>query len=67
MSEPFDRDRVSRLINRLDEIQRESERIRNRIQTERRRGAPWPERRRSSRLFDDIPHIEHEPPSDDSR
>jgi hypothetical protein len=54
MSELPDHDRVRELLRRLDDIQRESRMIRERIESIRSQSPEWPDRRRTSRLFDDI-------------
>jgi hypothetical protein len=55
MSELPDHDRVRDLLDRLDEIQRESRLIRQRIESIRHQSPEWPDRRRMSRLFEGIP------------
>jgi uncharacterized protein Yka (UPF0111/DUF47 family) len=51
VSLPPDFDRIARLNKRLDEICREAEEIREKIQSARHDGALWPDRRRESRMF----------------
>jgi hypothetical protein len=63
MSEFPDHDRVRELLNRLDEMQRESEFIRDRIARIKRESPEWPDRRRRSRLFDRSPSEPEDTPS----
>ena len=69
MSELPDHDRIRKLLNRLDAIQRESEQIRERIINIRRESPEFPNRREDSRLFDGIgsPDLEaaNHPEADD--
>ena len=54
MSEFPDHDRVRQLLKRLEQHTRESESIRERIQTIKSHSPEWPDRRHRSRLFDDL-------------
>ena len=47
-----DFDRIAELARRLDEIRREAEEIRARIDSNRHEVPPWPDRRRESRMFE---------------
>jgi hypothetical protein len=49
---PPDFDRIAELARRLDEIRREAEEIRARIDSSRGDVPPWPDRRRESRMFE---------------
>jgi hypothetical protein len=53
---PPDFDRIAELNKRLDEICREAEEIRAKIESARQDGPLWPERRHGSRMF-----LEEEP------
>jgi uncharacterized protein Yka (UPF0111/DUF47 family) len=48
---PPDFERIAELNKRLDEICREAEEIRAKIESARRDPALWPDRRRESRMF----------------
>ena len=66
MSEYPDHDRVRGLLKRIDEITRESERIRQQIENIRTTSPEWPDRRRTSRLFQDRPGESTAVPSRDT-
>jgi hypothetical protein len=53
MSEFHGHDRVSDLLRRIDEITKESERLRRTIEDIRGSSPDWPDRRRVSRVFDE--------------
>lgn len=55
MSELPDHDRIRKLLKRLDQIQRESEQIRERIENIRHESPEFPSRPGPSRLFDGLP------------
>ena len=67
MSEYPDHDRVHNLLKRIDEITRESERIRQQIENIRSTSPEWPDRRRTSRLFQDRPETFPNTPSKDGK
>jgi hypothetical protein len=54
MSELPDHDRVRDMLKRLEEIQRESVELRQRIEQVKARSPEFPDRRTRSRLFDGI-------------
>ena len=53
MSEYPDHDRVRYLLDRIDEITKESELLRRQIERIRHSSPEWPSRRSVSRLFED--------------
>jgi hypothetical protein len=53
VSQEPDFERIAELARRLDEICREAEEIRTRIESHQRDPAPWPDRRRAPRLFEE--------------
>jgi hypothetical protein len=67
MSEYPDHDRVRGLLKRIDEITQESERIRQQIEAIRGISPEWPDRRRTSRLFQDRPQTFPNTPSKDTK
>jgi hypothetical protein len=65
VSEPADPERLRELLTRLEAIQSESERIRERISNIVEESRSWPRERRRGNLFDDAPPVsESNPPRD---
>ena len=57
MAQYEDHERVRELLKRVDEITKESEVLRQRIEEVRNNSPEWPDRRPVSRTFDDRKHV----------